>query len=69
MNRHRIRRKQAGDCGDINGKNGFAGILTKNKEQCVLRSEETKMKHSGMAWDCSVLCLSRCGPRIYAGPL
>jgi hypothetical protein len=47
----------------------FAGIHTKDKERLLLQSKRAKIQNIGMVWECSVLCLSRCGPRIYAGPL
>ncbi|UCD04853.1 MAG: hypothetical protein JSV98_06950 [candidate division WOR-3 bacterium] len=47
----------------------FAGIRTRNNKRQLTRTKRVQLRDIGMVWDCSVLCLARCGPRIYVGPL
>ena len=47
----------------------FAGIRAKDDRRQLIRSKRAGLRNVGIVWDCSVLCLARCGPRIYAGPL
>jgi len=69
MTRDRLRRKRAGSAVKVHKIENFAGIHTKDKKRLSLQSKRAKMQNIGIVWECSVLCLSRCGPRIYAGPL
>jgi hypothetical protein len=47
----------------------FAGIRAGNDRRQSTKSKGAGLRNVGIVWDCSVLCLARCGPRIYAGPL
>jgi hypothetical protein len=47
----------------------FAGIRARKDRRQLTRSKRAGLRNVGMVWDCSVLCLARCGTRVYAGPL
>ncbi len=47
----------------------FAGIRARNDRRQLTKSKRAGLRNVGMVWDCSVLCLARCGTRVYAGPL
>ncbi|MDH4212205.1 MAG: hypothetical protein OEV79_12245 [candidate division WOR-3 bacterium] len=47
----------------------FAGIRARNDRRQLTKSKRAGLRNVGMVWNCSVLCLARCGTRIYAGPL
>lgn len=47
----------------------IAGIQPQDRERHVLKSRKARLHDIGMAWDASVSCLLRGGPRFYTGPL
>ncbi len=47
----------------------FAGIRTVRRKGHPLRDKGLQRRDTGILWYCSVLCLSRAGLSVYAGPL
>ncbi len=52
-----------------NKSNRIAGIQPQDRERHVLKSRKARLHDIGMAWEASVSCLLRGGPRFYTGPL
>jgi len=70
MIRDRFRKKDDGNTPSVQGKNKkSAGIRARKDGQRLTKSKKAGLRDAGMVWDCSVLCLARCGSRVYAGPL
>ncbi|UCG29858.1 MAG: hypothetical protein JSV53_10205 [candidate division WOR-3 bacterium] len=69
MIRDKFKRKQTGKSATEKEGQIFAGIRAEKNGRQFMKSKGARLRKVGKVWDCSVLCLARCGARIYAGPL
>ncbi len=62
--------KKATSDSSVKGKRKkIAGIHFQKKRRASKKTRNVQILNFRTGWDCTVLCLSHSGPRMYAGPL